>query len=316
MTLLYASPLFLNHVTGPHHPERPERLLAVHRQLERTGLEGRCERPAWQPADSAYLAQLHDPTYVAAVERFAFQGGGHIEADTVVSPGSWVAACLAAGAVRDAVARVVAGPTSQALCLPRPPGHHAIAQGAMGFCLFNNVALAAHYATRQLGLDHVLVVDWDVHHGNGTQDLFWEDDRVGFFSIHRWPFYPGTGQAAETGSSHGLGWTRNLPVTFGTPRREYLARFTEELEDFARRVRPDLILVSAGFDSHRDDPIGSLELETEDFQTLTEVVLDITRTYAGGRLVSVLEGGYNTGALAGCVELHLRTLLDHQSDTA
>ena len=164
-------------------------------------------------------------------------------------------------------------------------------------------------ATDEHQLDRVLIVDWDVHHGNGTQDAFWTDPRVGFFSIHRWPFYPGTGDSDETGSGDGLGTTLNLPVQFGTPRSEYLARFRAALEKFADKLHPQLVLISAGFDSHREDPIGSLELETEDFQKLSRVVQDVADTHAQGRVVSVLEGGYNPGVLAACVEAHLSELL-------
>jgi acetoin utilization deacetylase AcuC-like enzyme len=208
---------------------------------------------------------------------------------------------------------VVRGEDSQALCLVRPPGHHALRDGAMGFCLFNNVAVGARVATAEFNLDHVLVVDWDVHHGNGTQNAFWEDGQIGFLSIHRWPFYPGTGRADETGSGRGLRWIANVPVEMGTSRADYLQQFTAALELLAQRVKPQLVILSAGFDSHRDDPVGSLGLETEDFEPLTAAVLDIADTYAGGKVVSVLEGGYNPGVLAGCVELHLRTLLKRQA---
>jgi acetoin utilization deacetylase AcuC-like enzyme len=155
----------------------------------------------------------------------------------------------------------------------------------------------------------VLIVDWDVHHGNGTQDAFWTDPKVGFFSIHRWPFYPGTGDRDETGSGAGLGTTLNVPVEFGTSRADYLAQFRNEIEAFADRLKPQLVIISAGFDSHRDDPVGSLGLEIEDFDALTQIVIDIANTHAAGRIVSVLEGGYNPGILAGCVAVHLQKLL-------
>ena len=180
----------------------------------------------------------------------------------------------------------------------------------MGFCLFNNIAIAARVAIEEHQLDRVLIVDWDVHHGNGTQDMFYADGRVGFFSSHRWPFYPGTGAPDETGVGAGLGATCNLPVTFGTPRATYLDEFRRHLENFAARMQPQLVLISAGFDSHRADPIGSLGLETEDFASLTKIVRDIADVHAGGRIVSILEGGYNVQALAESVETHLRGLID------
>jgi acetoin utilization deacetylase AcuC-like enzyme len=216
---------------------------------------------------------------------------------------------MAAGAVCDAVERVVRGDEQQAFCLVRPPGHHALTNSAMGFCLFNNVALGARLAIDELGLDRVLIVDWDVHHGNGTQAIFWEDAQVGYFSIHRSPFYPGTGAADEIGAGAGYGTTLNVPVKFGTPRDEFLARFTSAVERFADLIKPQLVLISAGFDCHRNDPIGSLGLESEDFGTLTRVVLNIAAKHANGRVVSVLEGGYSPFALAESVECHLHEML-------
>lgn len=309
MTLLYTDPRFLKHETGKH-PERPARLEAITRQLERVGLVERCQQHAWEPISPDRLALAHDPDYVKSVCAFAADGGGRIETDTVVSPASFEVACLAAGAVTDAVQRVIAGEEKQALCLVRPPGHHALHQSAMGFCLFNNIALGARVAIDELHLNRVLVIDFDVHHGNGTQDAFWEDEQVGFLSMHRFPFYPGTGQWDETGKEAGLGYTRNLPIEFGTSRERILKQFSTELEHFAAKIKPELVLLSAGFDAHREDPVGSLELETEDFGPLTEAVQQVAEDYAGGKLVSVLEGGYNTSRLAGCVELHLQTLLD------
>jgi acetoin utilization deacetylase AcuC-like enzyme len=178
----------------------------------------------------------------------------------------------------------------------------------MGFCLFNSVAIAARAAIAEHALDRVLIVDWDVHHGNGTQDIFYADEQVGFFSAHRWPFYPGTGEADETGTAAGLGATHNLPVLFGTSREKYCDHFRLELENFAARIRPQLVLISAGFDAHREDPIGSLGLEVEDFAALTEIVRDVAAVHAAGRIVSVLEGGYNPTRLAECVVAHLRSL--------
>jgi acetoin utilization deacetylase AcuC-like enzyme len=239
---------------------------------------------------------------------YAKSGGGYIEADTVVSPQSYEVALLAAGCVFDAVGRILRGEDTQALCLVRPPGHHAFSSHAMGFCLFNNIAVAARTAINLLKLNRVLIVDWDVHHGNGTQAAFWEDPHVGFLSIHRWPFYPGTGDKDETGGGPGRGTKLNLPIRYGTPRREYLARFTENLDRFAAQIKPELILISAGFDAHHADPVGDLGLETEDFGVLTHAVLDAAAAHAQGRVVSVLEGGYHPDALAECVTVHLNEM--------
>jgi len=308
MALLYTSPRFLDHDPGDH-PECAERLRAITARLEASGLAETCRRPSWSPVSAQRLARIHDLEYAEAAARFAAQGGGRIESDTVLSLDSYDAAVLAAGSVCDAVSRVVAGEDQRALCLVRPPGHHALAAAAMGFCLFNNVAIGARLATTELGLDRILVIDWDVHHGNGTQDAFWEDDQVGFLSIHRWPFYPGTGRADETGAGRGLGWTVNLPIEYGTPRADMLSAFGSRLEEFAAKVRPQLVLLSAGFDAHRADPIGSLGLEVEDFGQLTRLAAEVANVHAAGRIVSVLEGGYNPPVLAECVELHLRELM-------
>jgi acetoin utilization deacetylase AcuC-like enzyme len=309
MTLLYSDPRFQQHLTGSH-PEHPRRLVAIAEQLSAAGLAEKCTRPAWQPAVPADLERVHSAPYVARVNAYASGGGGRIEVDTVVSQQSYDVAALAAGAVLDAVARVVQGEDQSALCLVRPPGHHARPQEAMGFCLFNNVALGARAALDEHGLDRVLIVDWDVHHGNGTQEMFWKDGQVGFLSIHRWPFYPGTGDADETGSGRGLGWIANVPVAFGTAREDYHDKFEQALESLAAKVQPQLVFISAGFDAHREDPIGSLGLEVEDFARLTRSVRNIAAAYAQGRTVSVLEGGYHPQRLAESVELHLRGLMD------
>jgi acetoin utilization deacetylase AcuC-like enzyme len=309
MTLLYTDPRFLDHDTQ-RHPERAARLKAITAHLESTGLATKCAQPKWEPASMERIGRVHELAYVESIAALAANGGGRPESDTVVSPASFDVARLAAGAAADAVDRVLAGADRTALCLVRPPGHHALSDSAMGFCLFNNVAVAARVATEEHQLDRVLIVDWDVHHGNGTQDIFYADGRVGFFSVHRWPFYPGTGAEDETGTGDGLGATRNLPVLFGTSRETYRDRFRLELEQLAARIRPQLVLVSAGFDAHREDPIGSLGLEVEDFVDLTRIMRDVAEVHAGGRIVSLLEGGYNPARLAECVEAHLRGLLE------
>ena len=309
MTLLYTDQRFLDHDTRRGHPERAERLRRIAAHLDATGLAARCGRPGWEPARREAIERVHEPHYIHAVADLASRGGGRPEPDTVVSAASYEVARLAAGAAVDAVGRVIAGDDRTALCLVRPPGHHALPDRAMGFCLFNNVAVAARAALDQHHLERVMIVDWDVHHGNGTQDIFYTDGRVGFLSIHRWPFYPGTGAADESGSGAGLGTTLNLPIEFGTPRARYREAFRSAVERFASQIRPQLVLVSAGFDAHREDPIGSLGLETEDFAALTRDVLDVAAVHAGGRVVSLLEGGYNVERLAECVGTHLEEIL-------
>ncbi len=211
------------------------------------------------------ILRVHSECHLNSIRESSKAGGGRIEADTVISPESADVAILAAGAAVDAVSKVINGVDSNALCLVRPPGHHAVPDGPMGFCLLGNAAIAARVAVQRLGLDHVLVVDWDVHHGNGTQDVFYEDEQVGFFSAHRFPFYPGTGRRSETGSGSGLGTTFNLPLQFGISRLDYLSAFENLLTLAADSINPDLIIVSAGFDAHVEDPVGSLGLETADF---------------------------------------------------
>jgi len=308
MTLLFRDPLFQRHRTGPH-PESPARLGAIDNLLDARGLPERCRTGTIRAAGMDELVRLHDRRYVEAVREFCEAGGGRIEADTVAFPESWNVALHAVGTAFQAVDGVLAGDDRTALCLVRPPGHHALPTAAMGFCLFNNVALAAEHALRVHDLERVLIVDWDVHHGNGTQDVFYSRDDVSFFSAHRFPFYPGTGRRDETGAGRGVGTKFNLPVAFGTPRREYLAQFESMLRDAASRAKPQLVLLSAGFDAHAKDPIGSLGLETEDFETLTRMVHGVANEYCEGRLVSLLEGGYDVNALAECVAIHLETLL-------
>jgi acetoin utilization deacetylase AcuC-like enzyme len=312
MTLLYYHDDYLRHDTG-HHPETAGRLRAIVTHLQHLALWDQCRRPDVPLADIDQIARVHDRDYIRQIEDLTNSGGGRIEADTVVSSASYAAARRAVGAACDAVRRVVEGEDRSALCLVRPPGHHALRAAPMGFCLFNNIAIAAQLAIDRWKLDRVLIVDWDVHHGNGTQDAFWTSSRVGFYSVHRWPFYPGTGAADETGAGEGHGLTCNLPIPFGTPRDVYLTRVRESLTAFADRVRPELILLSAGFDSHRLDPIGSLGLEAEDFATLTQLVLELANAHCQGRVVSTLEGGYNLQQLPLCVAEHLQVLLSAQA---
>lgn len=308
MTILYYDPIFLEHKTGDH-PESTERIIPAARRMQLMAFDNQSRRPSWGPATMDQLMRVHSPDYLKSIQKLAASGGGAVDADTIVSARSYDVASMAAGAVCDAVERVLKGEDETAFCLVRPPGHHALEDRGMGFCLFNNVAVGSRLAIDELGLDRVMIVDWDVHHGNGTQAIFWEDPQVGYFSIHRSPFYPWTGTADETGVGAARGTTLNLPISFGTPRDEYLETFAAGVERFAAALKPQLIVISAGFDAHRLDPVGSLGLESEDFSIMTKIVLRVAATHAGGRVVSVLEGGYNPVALADCVEHHLHELL-------
>ena len=309
MTEIFRSPRFLDHDTGAH-PECAARLHPILRRLDDTSRpELRLLEPSHREVDKL-LADVHTTEYLKKLERFADRGTGRIEADTVVCPESLDVARLAVSAALHAVDDVLEKRCRNALCLVRPPGHHARPTTAMGFCLFANIAIAAKHAMQQHRVNRVLIVDWDVHHGNGTQEIFYDSDRVAFVSVHRHPFYPGTGMSDETGTGAGLGSTFNLPLEFGTPRQQILDQFATYLHDAAARVRPELVLLSAGFDAHRLDPIGSLKLETEDFGTLTRLVTEVADQYCDGRLVSLLEGGYNPTALAESLEIHIESLID------
>ncbi len=307
MPLLYTDPVFLEHQTG-HHPECPERLERIHEMLETTKLSDRFKRGEITPASGEQIARVHNSNYIQLVGKFAQKGGGRIEADTVVSARSYDVARMACGAGVAAVNALIDGDETRASCMIRPPGHHAVRHEAMGFCLFNNVAVAAAHAVEERELSRVLIVDWDVHHGNGTQAMFYRSENVYFFSIHRHPFYPGTGMKDETGEGKGVGTTMNLPIKFGTSRDDYFSSFQIMLKDIAAKCRPELVLISAGFDAHRLDPVGSLGLETHDFIMLTQLVVDVAKEYAGGKVISFLEGGYNLEILPDCVQVHLETL--------
>jgi acetoin utilization deacetylase AcuC-like enzyme len=311
MTLLYTDSLFLKHDTG-RHPENADRLRSITKRLEKAQLIQKCRAGSYHPLPEEAIGKIHSAKQIQSAKQVAQHGGGMLDADTIVCPDSFGVALAAAGACVAAVDAVIKGTEKNALCLVRPPGHHATPDRSMGFCLFNNIALAAHHARVARGLTKILIVDWDVHHGNGTQDIFCESPEVVFFSIHRYGngFYPGTGAADETGRGKGLGHIINAPIRYGTGRKEYHDHFQRALEKAADKIRPELVLVSAGFDAHVKDPIGSLGLEVEDFSILTKKVLEVTKVHAQSRVVCCLEGGYHLEALAESVEAHLKELLN------
>jgi len=247
----------------------------------------------------------HDPAYIASVRVLAEQGGGRLDADTVASSGSWDAATAGAGCVLSAVDLSVGGIHPRSFCAVRPPGHHAVHNRAMGFCLFGNVAIAAHYAMRKHGVRKVLIVDWDVHHGNGTQALVQSDPNIHFVSMHQWPWYPGTG-AAEDRGPHNTIW--NLPMPPGLPRSDYIEALERGIDAASSGFIPDLILISAGFDSLAGDPLGGFTLELDDFEALTRSLVARAESWCGGRIVSALEGGYAPDRVAQAVVRHLGAL--------
>jgi acetoin utilization deacetylase AcuC-like enzyme len=305
---LFTDRRMLDHRVPARHPERPLRLQAVLRHLERIGYWQSCPKGEVREASDDELEWIHSADHLARVAVLEADGGGTLDPDTWVFKGSGMAARLAAAAAIEAVSSVLAGDHQRAMCLVRPPGHHALPSSGMGFCIYSNVSLAAECALRRFDLNRVLIADFDVHHGNGTQDVFYESPQVGFVSIHRYPFYPGTGARNETGQGAGLGSTRNIPLPYGTSRADYHAAFRAGLEALADRIRPELVLISAGFDAHAEDPVGDLGLDVEDFETLTREIVAVADAHAAGRVVSVLEGGYNVPILAASVVAHLTGL--------
>ncbi len=257
------------------------------------------------PIDLGLLEKVHAPAYVAKVRQIALRGGGFLDADTYLGARSYDAALLAAGGAAELVRAVVSGRASNGFALVRPPGHHATAARGMGFCLFNNIAVAARAALDELGLARVLIVDWDVHHGNGTQEIFYGSPQVFFFSTHQYPHYPGTGGWNETGAGPGSGYTANVPLPAGVGDAGFRRIFAEILEPLAERFRPELILVSAGFDIHHSDPLRSMNLTEAGFARMTDLLLQMASELCGGRLVLALEGGYNSEALCNSVAMVL-----------
>lgn len=299
------------HDTGKGHPEQPARFDAVQAGVDAVGLGNHWCHLKPLAATQESLLRCHTRTYLETVDRDFAEGATELSTgDTVICQKSREVALLAAGAGMQAVNTVFSqtGPR-RVFCGMRPPGHHATPVKGMGFCIYNNVAVAARHAQAKHGAGKVLIVDWDVHHGNGTQDIFYEDDTVYFFSTHQAPWYPGTGAREETGSGKGHGTVLNRPFPAGAGRKEIVGAFEGELVAAANRFKPDLVLISAGFDSRIEDPLGHFRLTDEDFMDLTRVIIDVANEHAEGRLVSILEGGYNLEGLTKAVEAHLRALV-------
>jgi acetoin utilization deacetylase AcuC-like enzyme len=280
-------------------------------QLEQSGTLARVTRIEPRKAEDEWITQVHTPRYVASLNRHAPTSGQvSLDPDTSMSPGSLNAAYLAAGGALAGVDAIMAGQVDQVFCAVRPPGHHAEAGRAMGFCLYNNVAIAARYVQQKYGLSRVLIVDWDVHHGNGTQHSFEDDPSVLFFSTHQYPHYPGSGWVTERGKGDGEGFTINVPMEAGEGDQEYRAVFLKSLVPVADEFKPEFVIISAGFDAHKDDPLASMGLTEAGYADLTGIVAGIAKRHAKGRILSSLEGGYNLTALAASVDAHIQALLN------
>lgn len=301
-------PDYLKHHAGDHHPEHPSRLEAVMQTLETSGHAQHLMALADNHDAAAWAATVHDLRHIRLVQAASARGRAALDPDTIVCSDSYAAALKAVAGTLAAADAVMHEQVSQVFCAVRPPGHHATPQRPMGFCLFNNVAILARYLQKHHGLDNILIVDWDVHHGNGTQAIFDDDPSVLYFSVHQYPFYPGTGAATETGRGRGQGFTMNVPLSAGSGDETYIAVFEQQLLPRALAYRPDFVLISAGFDAHYADPLAHMQVTEEGYRRLTRVVKEIAATCSQQRLISVLEGGYNLEALGRSVQVHVEEL--------
>ena len=308
VSLIY-DPKYLKHDTGLH-PENARRLEAILRALDQDeSLSQKLARTVPNAAGNEDIARCHREDLIYEIEALCNRGETFVDVDTRISPESFEVARLAAGAALAAVDAVMREEGGRAFALIRPPGHHATISTAMGFCLFNNAAIGARYAQAKFGVERVLIIDWDVHHGNGTQEIFWNDRSIFYFSTHQYPYYPGTGSSGERGGGKGEGFTLNVPLSAGTPARDHRQAFTDALHEIERKFPPDLIIISAGFDSRRGDPLGGLMLEDSDFSEMTKEVLRIAEKHGSGRVIGLLEGGYNLDLLGGSVRSHIAALI-------
>jgi acetoin utilization deacetylase AcuC-like enzyme len=300
---------YLEHDTGPEHPERADRLSAIVRYLNESGSMKNLRQLRPVPASLDWIQKVHPMSYIQMIERRCHAGETVLDSgDTHVCTKSYGVALLAAGGVLRAVDEVIEGTMTKMFCAVRPPGHHAETNSVMGFCLLNNAAIGARYAQQKYGIGRVAILDWDVHHGNGTQEIFWSDPSVLYISTHQYPLWPGTGASNEAGGGAGEGLTVNCPMRPGSGEKEFVETFRGRIMPALHKFRPELLIISAGFDAHKDDPLANINLTEESFATLTGFAGEIANKYCGGRIVSVLEGGYNLQALACSVAAHLKVL--------
>ena len=307
-TAILRDDIYLQHITGDYHPESHHRLEVVYGMLQDEDMQDTFRVLSPRPATREELQLNHSSNYIDQVASTAGRSFCSLDPDTTTSPKSWEAARMAAGGVLVAVDRVMEGEIENAFALVRPPGHHAESNKGMGFCIFNNIAIAAHYARQKHLLERILIIDWDLHHGNGTQNAFYEDPQVLYFSTHQYPYYPGSGSVDEDGQGKGKGFTVNVPLPGGQGDQDFEAIFKEILKPIATQFKPQLILVSAGYDIYSQDPLGAMDVTPEGFATLTSLIMDMARSSCQGRVIITLEGGYHLDGLRNSVKATIKEL--------
>ena len=311
-TSLISHPIYLKHETGEFHFENPKRLQSILNGLEEADLLSSLQPVTPQEAAMHWIEKVHQKDYIETVRQDVMSGAHFLSTksgNTAICPQSFEVALWAVGGVLRACDAVMSGEAKNAFCAVRPPGHHATPNRGMGFCLFNNVAIAARYLQEKYNLEKILIVDWDVHHGNGTQDIFYEDGSVFFFSTHQWPWYPWSGSVEETGTGPGKGTTLNAPLPAGSGDKELIEAFEQKLRPKVNQFKPNFILISAGFDSRNTDPLGRFRVTDTGFKKLTQIMKQMAADHAEGRLVSMLEGGYSLKGLAQAVPAHIEELI-------
>lgn len=307
-----SDPFYLKHKNEPH-PENPGRLNAIQKNIESSKYYNNLTLIQPRKATVEDIAKVHGTGYIRSVEDSCRNGVRNLDADTVISADSYQAALLSAGAGLEALDKILEGTVGNAFCAVRPPGHHAEQNKAMGFCLFNNVGVIARYAQDVKNIQKIFIFDWDVHHGNGTQHSFYKDSSIYYSSIHQYPFYPGTGGVDETGTGDGLGSNLNLPMRAYSCDADYINAIEHKLIPVIQKFNPDLIIISAGFDAHENDPLAQINLSTDCYGKMTQKLMEIANDVCNGRILSMLEGGYDYSALADSVQLHVETLASSQS---